>query len=129
MRAALESVLSSFSDDAAAQTAEGLMAVLLPFVKAGIFLVACLVLRGIVRALASLLRGMNAVPLVGGLNRLLGLVLGLGIGAINCWVASVVIWLASSLAAGRVPILGAGVLNQTVLYQFFAGLNPFLVRY
>ena len=72
---------------------------------------------------------MNAVPLVGGLNRLLGLVLGLGIGAINCWVASVVIWLASSLAAGRVPILGAGVLNQTVLYQFFAGLNPFLVRY
>lgn len=128
-RAALESVLSSFSDDAAAQTAEGLMAVLLPFVKAGIFLVACLVLRGIVRALASLLRGMNAVPLVGGLNRLLGLVLGLGIGAINCWVASVVIWLASSLAAGRVPILGAGVLNQTVLYQFFAGLNPFLVRY
>ena len=45
VRAALESVLSSFSDDAAAQTAEGLMAVLLPFVKAGIFLVACLVLR------------------------------------------------------------------------------------
>ena len=37
VRAALESVLSSFSDDAAAQTAEGLMAVLLPFVKAGIF--------------------------------------------------------------------------------------------
>ena len=35
----------------------------------------------------------------------------------------------SGLAAGRVPILGAGVLNQTVLYQFFAGLNPFLVRY
>ena len=59
VRAALESVLSSFSDDAAAQTAEGLMAVLLPFVKAGIFLVACLVLRGIVRALASLLRGMT----------------------------------------------------------------------
>lgn len=129
VRDTLGSLLEGLTSDAAAGAAEGLMRAMLPFVQAGVFLVVCLVLRGVVRALAALLRGMNVIPLVGGLNRGLGLVLGLGIGALNCWIASVLIWLASNLAAGRVPILGAGVLNQTVLYHFFAGLNPFLVRY
>ena len=88
---------------------------------------ACLVLRGIVRALLRCCADERGA-LVGGLNQLLGLVLGLGIGAINCWVASVVIWLASSLAAGRVPILGAGVLNQTCCTSFLPSSTRF-VRY
>ena len=69
---------------------------------------------------------MNAVPLGRRAEPAAGACAGPWHRGHQLLVASVVIWLASSLAAGRVPILGAGVLNQTVLYQFFAGLNPFL---
>lgn len=129
VRDALTGALSGLTDDASSRAVESLMPIVLPLVQAIVFLVVCVLVRAIVRALAAALRQMNALPLVGGLNRLLGLVLGLGLGALNCWLASIVIWLASSLAAGRVPLLGAGVLNRTVLYHFFAGLNPFLVHY
>ena len=127
--AALANVLSRVEGTAGPQAAEALTPVILPLVQALLFLVVYLVLRALVRLVASLLRHLNAVPVVGSLNRVLGLVLGLGIGAVNCWVCAMVLWLASVFAAGRVPLLGAGTLSASALYRFFAALNPFLTHY
>ena len=95
------------------------------FVKAGIFLVACLVLRGIVRALASLLRGMNAVPPGRRAERAAGACAGPWhrghqlLGGVGCDLAG--------FQPGRrpgCPSCGAGVLNQTVLVPVFCRAQP-----
>ena len=82
-----------------------------------------------VRLVAAVLRHFNDLPILGGANRLLGLVLGVGIGAVNDWVFMLVLWLASNLAAGRVPALGAGTLSHSFFYGLFSTLNPFLTHY
>ena len=101
----------------------------MPLVQALLFLVVYLVLRALVRLVAAVLRHFNDLPILGGANRLLGLVLGVGIGAVNDWVFMLVLWLASNLAAGRVPALGAGTLSHSFFYGLFSTLNPFLTHY
>ena len=71
--AALANVLSRVEGTAGPQAAEALTPVILPLVQALLFLVVYLVLRALVRLVASLLRHLNAVPVVGSLNRVLGL--------------------------------------------------------
>lgn len=129
IRQVLTNALNQAGDQAGPYAAEALAPVILPLVQALLFLVVYLIIRALVRLLAAVLRHFNDLPLLGTANRLLGLVLGLGIGAVNCWVCMLVLWLASSVAAGRVPILGAGTLNHSVLYTFFSGFNPFLTHY
>ena len=48
----------------------------LPLVQALLFVLLCMIVRWVFALLVRLLRGVNLIPLVGGANRLLGLVLG-----------------------------------------------------
>ena len=56
----------------------------LPLVQALLFVLLCMIVRWVFALLVRLLRGVNLIPLVGGANRLLGLVLGLVTGAFDC---------------------------------------------
>lgn len=129
IREALTAALSRASGEAGPYAAEALAPLILPLVQALLFLVVYLVLRALVRLVAAVLSHFNDLPILGGANRLLGLVLGVGIGAVNDWVFMLVLWLASNLAAGRVPALGAGTLSHSFFYGLFSTLNPFLTHY
>lgn len=123
----LQAALESSSADISRQVVAALEPIFLPLLQAVIFLVLCTVIRWVFRLLAKLLRQCNKLPLVGGLNQILGLVLGIVTGALDCWMLSLVLWGAASVTGGSLTWLSPDVLSGSVLYRFFTGFNPFLL--
>ena len=72
---------------------------------------------------------MDAPTQVGGVNRLLGLVLGLANGAVDCWLLALLLWFAASITTGQIDWLTTGVLQRSVGYNLFGAFNPFLLHY
>src|SRR5699024_12637371 len=101
--------------------------IFLPLLQAVIFLVLCTLIRWVFRLLAKLLRHCNDLPLVGGVNRTLGLLLGLVTGALDCWMLSLLLWGAASVTGGSLRWLSPDVLSGSMLYSLFIGFNPFLL--
>ena len=89
----------------------------------------CMIVRWVFTLLVRLLRGVNLIPLVGGANRLLGLVLGLVTGAFDCWLLALLLWFAASITTGQIDWLTTGVLQRSVGYSLFGAFNPFLLHY
>ena len=129
VRQALVDTMTEITGEATPHVIEVLEPIVLPLIQVILFLVVCIVVRWLFRALAWALRGCNAIPLVGGLNRLLGLVFGALTGAVNCWLLSLGLWLAGMLANGQVEFLRASALGQSFIYSLLSGLNPFTVYY
>ena len=80
-------------------------------------------------AAQGVLRGINAIPLIGGLNRILGFAFGFVSGLLNCWIWSILLWVAANLTGGKLEFLTTATLNRSVIYGLLANLNPFLTRY
>ena len=103
--------------------------VILPLVQVVLFVLLCVVVRWAFGLLIAVLRGINGVPLVGGVNQVLGLVLGLCTGALDCWLLALVLWFAASVTAGSLTWLNTAVLQHSIGYSFFGAFNPFLTHY
>lgn len=103
--------------------------VILPLVQVVLFVLLCVVVRWAFGLLIAVLRGINGVPLVGGVNQVLGLVLGLCTGALDCWLLALVLWFAASVTAGSLNWLNTAVLQRSIGYSFFGAFNPFLTHY
>ena len=101
----------------------------LPLVQVLLFVILCLVVRWVFALLVRLLRGVNAIPLLGGANRMLGLALGLVTGALDCWLLALLLWFLASVTVGQLEWLTPAVLQHSVGYSFFSAFNPFLVHY
>lgn len=101
----------------------------LPLVQVVLFVLLCLIVRWAFALLVRLLRGVNAIPLLGGANRLLGLCLGLVTGALDCWLLALALWFVASVTTGKLDWLNISVLQRSVGYSFFGAFNPFLVHY
>lgn len=101
----------------------------LPLVQAVLFVLLCMIVRWVFALLVRLLRGVNLIPLVGGANRLLGLVLGLVTGAFDCWLLALLLWFAASITTGQIDWLTTGILQRSVGYSLFGAFNPFLLHY
>lgn len=123
----LQIVLENSSADISRQVVDALEPIFLPLLQAVIFLVLCAVIRWVFRLLAKLLRHCNDLPIVGGVNQALGLVLGLVTGALDCWMLSLVLWGAASVTGGSLTWLSPEVLSGSFLYRLFVGFNPFLL--
>lgn len=111
------------------QISTALEPVLLPFVQVLLFVVLCMVVRWVFRLLVGLMRQVNGIPLLGGVNRLFGLVLGLATGALDCWLLALLLWFIASVTAGSLEFLTLHILDQSVGYSFFGSFNPFLTHY
>ena len=111
------------------QITTALEPVVLPFVQVLLFVVLCMVVRWVFRLLVGLLRHVNGIPLLGGVNRLFGLAMGLVTGALDCWLLSLLLWFIASVTAGSLEFLTLNVLDQSVGYGIFGAFNPFLTHY
>lgn len=129
VRSTLVQMVQGAGDLLPDQITTALEPILLPFVQVLLFVAVCFVVRLIFRLLVSIFRGINGVPLVGGVNRALGLVLGLFTGALDCWLLALLLWFVASVTAGSLEWLTPGVLQQSVGYRFFGAFNPFLTYY
>lgn len=129
VRTTLAQLVQGAGDTLPGQITTALEPILLPFVQVLLFVVLCMVVRWVFRLLVGLFRGVNSVPLVGGINRLLGLVLGLATGALDCWLLALLLWFLASVTAGSVEFLTLHILDQSVGYSIFGAFNPFLTHY
>ena len=111
------------------QITTALEPVVLPFVQVLLFVVLCMVVRWVFRLLVGLLRHVNGIPLLGGVNRLFGLAMGLVTGALDCWLLALLLWFIASVTAGSLKFLTLNVLDQSVGYGIFGAFNPFLTHY
>ncbi|MFR3791006.1 MAG: CvpA family protein [Blautia massiliensis (ex Durand et al. 2017)] len=125
----LAALLEGAGESLPGQITDLIEPVILPIVQVLLFVVLCMLVRWCFRLLVGLLRHVNGVPLLGGVNRLCGLLLGLVTGALDCWLLALLLWFLASVTAGTVDFLTAGVLQQSVGYSFFSAFNPFLVHY
>ena len=97
IRAALAAGLQTAGDQLPEKINALLEPLFLPLVQALLFVLLCMIVRWVFALLVRLLRGVNLIPLVGGANRLLGLVLGLVTGAFDCWLLAMLLWFAASI--------------------------------
>ena len=128
IRAALAAGLQTAGDQLPEKINALLEPLFLPLVQALLFVLLCMIVRWVFALLVRLLRGVNLIPLVGGANRLLGLVLGLVTGAFDCWLLALLLWFAASITTGQIDWLTTGVLQRSVGYSLFGAFNPFLLH-
>ena len=126
MQQTLQNLLTDAGSDVSAKVADALQPLILPFVQVLLFVVLCLLVRWVFRLLVGVLRWFNGVPLLGGVNRLLGLVLGLANGAVDCWLLALALWFLVGVTGGRLSWLNGYILSQSVGYGIFGGINPFM---
>ena len=126
MQQSLLDMLTNAGSDVPAKVAEALQPLILPFVQVLLFVVLCVLVRWVFRLLVSVLRWFNGVPLLGSVNRLLGLVLGLANGAVDCWLLALALWFLVGVTGGKLSWLNGYVLSQSVGYGIFGGINPFM---
>lgn len=125
----LINTVSAASSNAVPQVLNALEPLFLPVIQAVVFLSVWIVVRVLCRMLGRVLRGINAIPLIGGLNRILGFAFGFVSGLLNCWIWSILLWVAANLTGGKLEFLTTATLNRSVIYGLLANLNPFLTRY
>lgn len=129
LRTAAANALQTAGDQLPEKLTALLEPLFLPLVQVVLFVLFCLVVRWVFALLVRLLRGVNALPLLGGANRLLGLWLGLVTGALDCWLVALALWFAAGITAGKFDWLTLAALQQSIGYSFFGAFNPFLVHY
>lgn len=129
VRQTLATLLQGAGNALPEQITAALEPVLLPFVQVVLFVVLCMLVRWVFRLLVSMLEHVNGIPLLGGVNRLFGLVLGLATGALDCWLLALVLWFVASITAGSLEFLTLSILKQSVGYGIFGAFNPFLTYY
>lgn len=126
MQQSLLDMLTNAGSDVPAKVAEALQPLILPFVQVLLFVVLCVLVRWVFRLLVGVLRWFNGVPLLGSVNRLLGLVLGLANGAVDCWLLALALWFLVGVTGGKLSWLNGYVLSQSVGYGIFGTVNPFM---
>lgn len=128
LRTAIQNAVQNVSGDLAPQIIAALQPVLLPLIQAVLFFLVCFLVRLVFQILARLLRGFNALPLIGTVNKALGFAFGFVTGFVDCWLATLALWLVANITAGSLSWLNPAVLGQSGIYSFFQNYNPFLTH-
>lgn len=124
---AASGALETTAPDAALAIVENVIAPLLvPIISIVVFFVAFAVCRLLVSLLTALLTGLNHVPLLGGVNRLMGLVTGAVAGLINVFLLLCAAWALVVITGGNNEVWSEAMLQQSWFYKAFAPFNPFL---
>ena len=89
----------------------------------GVFFVLFSLVMILVRALVRMGRGVNHVPLVGGVNRLAGLGLGVIYAGVLGYLIALGLTLVAGISGGKIPFLTTAVLEDTTLIRWLIHLK------
>lgn len=110
----------------AARLVDDVIAPLLtPIIAIVIFFVAFALCRMLVSFIVAVLTNLNRIPLVGGVNRSLGFVMGLFAGAVDLYLVLCGVWALIVITGGSIGFLNESVLQSSIAYSMFEPLNPF----
>ncbi len=93
-------------------------------VRAILFIVLFLVLLLVVKLIARAFKGLNKVPVIGGVNRIGGGVIGLAEGLLFCYLVVAVVAIIVTLTADSLGWLNTGVIGESRLFSLLYNFNP-----
>ena len=90
-----------------------------------VFFVAFALCRLVVSFVVAVLTNFNRIPLVGGVNRMLGFAMGILAGTVDLYLVLCAVWAIIVITGGSISFLNDTALSGSVAYGIFGRLNPF----
>lgn len=121
-----ENMLGSTAPDLAVKLVDEIIAPLLtPIIAIVVFFVAFALCKLVVSFVVAVLTNLNRIPLVGGVNRAMGLVMGLLAGTVDLYLVLCAVWAVIVITGGSISFLNESALSGSIAYGAFGRLNPF----
>ena len=73
-----------------------------------------------------MLTNLNQIPVVGHVNRFLGLVMGVLVGGVDLYIVLCAVWALMIITDNNLWFLNESVLATSAVYNVFSGINPFV---
>lgn len=119
-------MLGSTTPDLANKLVDQVIAPLLtPIIAIVVFFVAFALCKVLVGFVVAVLTNFNRIPVVGGVNRMLGLAMGLLAGVVDLYLVLCAVWAVIVITGGSIAFLNDQALGGSIAYGAFSRLNPF----
>jgi uncharacterized membrane protein required for colicin V production len=120
-------IFNTNAPDVAQQIVENIISPLvIPIITVLVFFVTFIVVRLLISLLVAVLTNVNKIPLLGGVNRVLGLLVGLLGGLLNVLLILCIIWAIVVITGGSLPFFNQQTLSDSYFYSIFSACNPFM---
>lgn len=120
-------LLNSGAPDIAQQIVEQVIAPLIvPIITVVVFFVAYAVCKLMLAFLVATLTNINHIPIVGGVNRTLGIIVGMLAGGINVILVLCILWAIVAITGSSLPMINEQALSGSFFYAAFSQYNPFI---
>ena len=119
-------VLTGSAPELAEQVVNQVIAPLLtPIIAIVVFFVAFALCKVIVGFVVAVLTNFNRIPILGGVNKLLGFGMGLLAGVVDLYLILCAVWAIIVVTGGSIPWLNQQVLGDSIGFSLFGQFNPF----
>lgn len=98
---------------------------LTPVIAIVVFFVAFALCKVIVGFVVAVLTNFNRIPILGGVNKLLGFVMGLLAGVVDLYLILCAVWAIIVITGGSIPWLNQQALGESIGFSLFGQFNPF----
>ena len=99
---------------------------LTPVFSLVLFFLCFAALRMLISLLVTVLGLVNHLPVLGAVNRTLGMVVGALAGLADVFLGMCVVWALMIISGGNLPLLNEAALGGSLWYQLFNLVNPFV---
>lgn len=99
---------------------------LTPVFSLVLFFLCFAALRMLISLLVTVLGLVNRLPVLGAVNRTLGMVVGALAGLADVFLGLCVVWALMIISGGNLPLLNEAALGGSLWYQLFNQINPFV---
>lgn len=99
---------------------------LTPVFSLVLFFLCFAALRMLISLLVTVLGLVNHLPVLGAVNRTLGMVVGALAGLADVFLGICVVWALMIISGGNLPLLNEAALGGSLWYQLFNQINPFV---
>ncbi len=123
----LDQILNSGAPDIAQRIVDHIVTPLVvPLITVILFFATFILCKLVVSLLVAILTNVNRIPVLGGVNRTLGILVGLVAGVINVVLILCLLWAIVAITNSNLPGLNDSALSGSYFYQFFSAYNPFV---
>lgn len=127
MTRSLQEILGSGAPDLAVRIVDTILTPLIvPMITVVLFFIAFALCRLVISMLVAVLTNINKIPVLGSVNQLLGILVGVAGGVLNAVLLLCLIWAVVAITNNNLPVLNHDTLSGSVLYSLFSAYNPFL---
>ncbi len=126
VESATELMNSGAPDLAHSLATELIQPLVTPLITVVVFFVCFAICKLLVSFLAAVFTNLNRVPLVGGVNRLLGFFMGLLAGVMDVFLVVCGVWAVVVITGNNLSWLNQTVLQDSLAFSLFSSFNPFL---